>query len=177
MAEAQPTVTYREIPGFPGYRIGDDGSVWSNRGRNGRAGSGWRRIRTDPDPGTGGYCRVALCAGGMKNLYVHRLVLQVFVGPCPEGMEACHNDGNRANNRLANLRWDTHQSNVDDMRAHGTHRQGAKMHLAKLTDEIVLAIRAEYAAGGVTHRQLARKFGVAKTAIHNVLNRQTWRHV
>ena len=33
---------------------------------------------------------------------VGRLVLEVFVGPCPPGMEACHNDGDPHNNWLDN---------------------------------------------------------------------------
>jgi len=52
---------------------------------------------------------------------VCRLVLLAFVGPCPEGMEACHfPDRNPANNRLDNLRWDTRSGNMRDCKAHGT---------------------------------------------------------
>lgn len=57
---------------------------------------------------------------------VHRLVLEAFVGPCPEGMEACHNDGNPANNRLENLRWDTRRNNILDAIRHGTHPTASK---------------------------------------------------
>lgn len=52
---------------------------------------------------------------------VHALVLLAFVGPRPAGMEACHEDGDRANNRLANLRWDTRSGNRHDSVRHGTH--------------------------------------------------------
>jgi len=65
----------------------------------------------------GGYIRVNL--GGQKKL-VHRFVLETFVGPCPEGMEARHLDGNPANNRLSNLCWSTHKENVRDQYKHGT---------------------------------------------------------
>lgn len=41
--------------------------------------------------------------GTMKNYYVHRAVLEAFVGPCPPNHEACHIDGNPGNNRLENL--------------------------------------------------------------------------
>ena len=44
---------------------------------------------------------------GYKTRLVHRLVLETFVGAAPAGMEGCHNDGNRFNKRLENLRWDT----------------------------------------------------------------------
>lgn len=45
---------------------------------------------------------------------VHHLVLEAFSGPCPEGMEGCHNDGNSLHNAVSNLRWGTPQSNADD---------------------------------------------------------------
>jgi hypothetical protein len=33
MAEFDSTVEYRDIQGFPGYRIGSDGTVWTCRGK------------------------------------------------------------------------------------------------------------------------------------------------
>lgn len=60
--------------------------------------------------------------GKTQNHYVHRVVLEAFIGPCPEGMECCHNDGNPQNNRLENLRWDTKTNNGADTRRHGTAR-------------------------------------------------------
>ena len=56
------------------------------------------------------------------NVPIHRLVLMAFVGPCPEGMECCHKDGNPENNRLDNLRWGTKSSNTKDSIRHGTFR-------------------------------------------------------
>ena len=52
--------------------------------------------------------------GKKKMRLAHRLVLEAFVGPCPQGQEACHRDGNAANNELSNLRWDTHLANCQD---------------------------------------------------------------
>ncbi|MGB0971438.1 MAG: NUMOD4 motif-containing HNH endonuclease [Mycobacterium sp.] len=52
---------------------------------------------------------------------VHRLVLTAFVGPCPDGMEGCHNNGDASDNRIANLRWDTRANNGADKRRHKTH--------------------------------------------------------
>lgn len=57
---------------------------------------------------------------------VGALVLSAFVGQRPDGMECCHNDGNPANNRVENLRWDTHSANVLDSVQHGTHFEAAK---------------------------------------------------
>jgi len=43
---------------------------------------------------------------------VHHLVLEVFVGPRPEGTVACHNNGDGYDNRVRNLRWDTRKANA-----------------------------------------------------------------
>lgn len=45
---------------------------------------------------------------------VHRLVLLAFVGPCPPGMQALHENDVPDDNRLVNLRWGTPQENVAD---------------------------------------------------------------
>ncbi|QOV97160.1 HNH endonuclease [Rhodococcus pyridinivorans] len=64
----------------------------------------------------------------MLNRKVHRLVLEAFTGPCPDGMVGCHNDGDTTNNRLDNLRWDTPGANNRDKRTHGTDHQVQKTH-------------------------------------------------
>ncbi len=58
---------------------------------------------------------------------VHRLVLEAFVGPCPDGMVACHGPAGNGDNSLANLRWDTQRENVRDQLRHGTHASGATL--------------------------------------------------
>ncbi len=66
---------------------------------------------------------------------VHRLILETFVGPCPEGMECRHLDGNPANNCLNNIAWGTREQNIEDNRKNGsyakTHRATAFEHDGK----------------------------------------------
>lgn len=54
------------------------------------------------------------------------LVLEAFVGPRPEGMQACHWDDNPHNNKLENLRWGTPSENWMDMVRNGNHVQARK---------------------------------------------------
>lgn len=76
-----------------------------------------------------GHLNAYLWKGNKQNTCrVHRLVLEAFVGPCPEGMECCHNDGNPANNMVGNLRWDTTVGNMLDKAGHGTNHQLNKTH-------------------------------------------------
>ena len=51
---------------------------------------------------------------------VHRLVLLAFVGEPQDKYVGCHNDGDKMNNDISNLRWDTQSGNLRDRVAHGT---------------------------------------------------------
>lgn len=57
---------------------------------------------------------------------VHRLVLEAFVGPCPDGMECCHANDVHGDNRLENLRWDTPSANARDKIRNGRDSQSNK---------------------------------------------------
>lgn len=80
-----------------------------------------------------GHLRVVLKRpeGGRLQQYVHRLLLAAFVGPCPDGHECCHNDGNGSNNHVTNLRWDTASSNMYDKVKHGVHHHANRTHCPK----------------------------------------------
>ena len=119
----------REIPGFPNYMVTMDGRIWSKTGK-------WKKPSVTQD----GYLRVWLWNNGKQYpRRVHRLVLETFIGPCPEGMQGCHFDGTRTNNRLSNLRWDTRSGNQFDAVRHGTHYTlglyGEKHPGSKLSDQ------------------------------------------
>lgn len=170
-------VEYRDVDGFPGYRVGSDGSIWSCRaiGRKPGVTGEWRRLTQATDEI--GRQNIRLCRDGLViNRRVHRLVLCAFVGPCPVGMECCHNDGNPRNNTVENLRWDTRKANAQDMVRHGRSMHGTRFHGAKLTDSLIRAI-FEQSENGEIQETIARQFGVSRRAVGMILNRQTWKHV
>lgn len=108
-----PVVCYKTLPEFPTYMVGDDGTVWE------MVDDVWRRV--EPRSGTDGYQYVCLkCGIRKRQTSVHRIILETFVGPCPPRMLCCHApDTNPTNNRLSNLRWDTHLANSRDRKKHG----------------------------------------------------------
>lgn len=137
MANADPiTATaeeWRDIPEWEGlYEVSNQGRVRSRdtlkidslgRPRKGRG----KVLSADIKPN--GYVYVNLKDKPRKQRrYVHQLVLEAFVGPRPEGMEACHDNGDRADNRLENLRWDTVSENRLDIKRMGRHNEGNKTH-------------------------------------------------
>lgn len=106
-----------------------------------------------------------------------RLVLEAFVGPCPEGMEACHfPDRDPANNQLENLRWDTHQANMVDKATHGTSLRGEQHNLCRTTADQVRAMRTEYALGRKVS-DIARANNLNYQAVWKCVTRRSWSHV
>lgn len=71
---------------------------------------------------TNGRLQVHLSDGVNPTRYrqVHCLVYEAFVGPVPDGLEVCHDNGDPLDNRVTNLRVDTHSGNMRDKRRHGT---------------------------------------------------------
>ena len=51
-----------------------------------------------------------------KRRYLARIVLEAFVGPCPEGHECDHKNRDKLDNGLANLHWVTHSENNKNRR-------------------------------------------------------------
>ena len=172
---------YRPIPNFPGYKAGTDGTIWTCRERGGprqwRLGTRWTPLK--PSITNKGYYRVTMSHMGGRGLYaVHRLILETFVGPCPEGMVARHLNSVRTDNRLVNLQWSTQSENLSDRLKAGTLIVGERNGLAKLSEAQVQEIR-RLAVEGVNGAQLARRFGVHRNCIYSILGRTrrpTWTH-
>ncbi len=68
---------------------------------------------------------------GRRGFGVHHLVLLAFVGPRPEGLEACHGNDVPDDNNLSTLRWDTRSANCLDSVRNGTHHMAVRTHCPK----------------------------------------------
>lgn len=172
---------WRNVKGFAGcYSVSNKGRVRSNtrirktRG-NGTATVCGRILKPILQPS--GHLHVGLSKAGRRiNLRIHRLVLEAFVGPCPEGMECRHfPDRDPANNNLENLSWGTHQENRDDMVYHGTSTAGEKSHTAKLTWKKVRLIRSLRTTKNYSYSKLGKMFGVHHNTIIRIISRQIWK--
>ena len=113
---------------------------------------------------------------------IHLLVLKTFVGLPPESMEACHNDGNRYNNKLSNLRWDTASSNTRDSIKHGTAnclrvKLGEHSPNHKLSWLDVKQIRYWYSLKKYTQIKLAQIYCVTPSTIWGVIHNKNWNNI
>lgn len=106
--------------------------------------------------------------------FAHRLVLEAFVGPKPDGMVCCHNDGNPANNRVENLRWDTPAANNQDQIKHGTICRGVRNGNNKHSPQDIRNIRRLYRTGKMNQRQIGEAYGIRQAAVSNIVRRRSW---
>lgn len=171
-------VEYKLVPEFPNYRVGNDGSVWRYWPGGERKPPRWKIMRPKVCKKTG-YHQVTLCKGNVKHSRrVHGLVLESFVGPRPTGMMCRHfPDGNRTNNRLSNLQWGTYVENQADRVSHGTDSRGVKHPSVKLTEQQVIEIRQSFMPRVITYGVLAKRYGVTKWHIADILLRKCWTHI
>jgi hypothetical protein len=171
------SIQWRPVVGYEGtYEVSNGGQVRSvdrtitfTDGRVRKyAGKQLSRYQAD------GYWKVTLKQQDTGNrVHVHVLVAAAFRGPCPDGQEVCHNDGDRGNCRAGNLRYDTHEGNLADCIAHGTRPQGETHYRSTLQPSTVRAIRK--AKGTV--KKIAARFGISVTSAWNIRNYKRWGHL
>ena len=149
----------------------------------------WAKVDKSPGHGSGGDCWVWTASkdtGGYGQIRIdgklaraHRVAYETEYAAVPAGLLVCHHCDNRSCVRPAHMFLGSHQANMDDMGAKGRNQQpkGERHGNSKLCSSGVLAIRTEYAAGGVSQSELARRHGVTKTLIGYVVRGEIWKHV
>lgn len=175
---------WRAVPGFEGaYEVSNLGRVRSLervvtvRGRH--DGQARRRIRgriLKPGLSVGRPVVNLSSDGSHRHALVHHLVLEAFVGPCPDGQECRHLDDNRQHNKLSNLEWGTRVENMADRRRNGRRRRGVRgeaNNAAKLTENDVRLIR-RLRADGMSYQRIGRVVSVGWMAVRSVSNGDTW---
>lgn len=159
----------KDVLKHAGYAVTKDGRIWSKKTSKFLS----QHLTHN------GYLTVSLYDKRQYCYRVHRLVLEAFVGLCPDDMECRHFDGNRTNNKLNNLSWGTKQDNFADMKRHGrtTGASGEQQGTAKLRTMEIFEIRKCYKSGKYTQRKLAKTFRVSQQNIYAIVQRKTWKHI
>lgn len=124
-----------------------------------------------------GYYRVMLWRENKScHLSVARLVAEAFIANPENKATVNHRDGNKENNRVDNLEWNTSSENA-------IHRHrvlgkciGEKHPNSKLKREDIPVIRA-LREQGLSNREIGERYGVTFNAIWCVVNGHTWRGV
>lgn len=108
--------------------------------------------------------------------YVHDLVALAFLGQRPDGLSVNHINGNKHDNRAANLEYVTHAENMAHAARTGLSARGERHGAAKINEETVRRIRELYDSG-IGPAALARQFAISPALACQVGRRQRWAHV
>ncbi len=116
---------FKQIKDFPDYFISNQGRLYSTKTKR-FIGNINKKI---------GYKMATLSLGRKSDtLYIHHLVMRYFGEPKPEiDFEIDHRDKNGLNNDINNLRWVSHQVNLENRNA---YRKDRKKRLTKREIEI-----------------------------------------
>jgi len=172
---------WKDVPGYEGfYQVSNLGRVKS-MARIRIAGRGGAQQLPErlkkPGKTKFGYIVVGLYRNSKcKQCWMHRLVLEAFIGPRPHKMETRHLDGDKTNNRLENLKWGTIEENWEDKRRHGTAPVGERNGQAVLTEDAVRKMRIMHKQGH-SRSHIARIFKVGGNTAARALSGETWKGV
>lgn len=108
-------------------------------------------------------------SAGRVSRKIHRLVAEAFIGTRPDGMEICHRDGNKNNNSISNLRYDTSAGNTQDSLTAGN--LGRKLDASQVMQIL------ELLEDGLPVKEIASRYQVSGENIRKIRRRQIWRHL
>ena len=163
---------FTKVKSLENYCINEDGLILNVRTRG--------VIR--PSISKKGYLQVCLTN---KNTYsIHRLVALTFIENKENKTEVNHIDGNKLNNHISNLEWNTTQENLEHKRINNLGKTlkaklsatGENNSQAKLKENEVLYIR-ENAIVRKDAIRLSNELNVSIATIYDIKNKRSWSHI
>jgi len=142
------------IPEFPNYCISNTGIVTG------------KTIKAQTH-GKNGYKYVTLYSNNIqKKLYVHRLMAQLYIDNPKNKRTVNHKDGNKHNNCLTNLEWNTDKENIQHAYNTGinkgssevTEENKADMYAKFMKGNNLTVISKDYPFNNVTVSNHIRKY-------------------
>lgn len=108
--------------------------------------------------------------GEMVSAKVHRLVIETFIGPIPEGMHINHKNGIKTDNRLENLEIVTPKENSHhSLYVLGNLKIGEDHPSSKFSNSERYAIQKLKKQNGWTAPKIAKAYNCKVTSIESVL--------
>lgn len=128
-----------------------------------------------------GYMRIVLVSesGQQEQRKLHRLVAEAFLPkPLMKNSTVLHLNDNKKDNRVTNLQWGSHNDNMLDMVSKGRQsiRRGEESALSVLSSSQVREI-FDLAQRGVSSREIAAKFGIARGTVVKIKTGIRWHEV
>ena len=163
---------FTKVKSLENYCVNEDGLILNTRTRG--------MVR--PSINKKGYLQVCLTN---KNTYsIHRLVALTFIENKENKTEVNHIDGNKLNNHISNLEWNTTQENLEHKRINNLGKTlkaklsatGINNSQAKLDEEDVIFIRTNCETK-IDIKKFSKELDVSIATIYDIKNRRSWTHI
>lgn len=177
------TERFEDIIGYEGlYQIGTHGTVVSlAKEKLGKSSCVYetKQKKLIPQINKIGYNSVILTDefGCTRKIDIHRLVALQFVDNDFNKPQVNHIDGNKSNNHISNLEWNTAKENMQHASIMGLVVRGETHHHATLTRNIVIFIKTALAHNTHTGSELARLFNTSAANISRIKRGDRWKHI
>lgn len=147
----KPLVDYRGMK-FADFRISEYGHIlrlWSDTVQK------WE-VNTSHYP--------QLKLRGTHWRFIHLLVAETFIGPCPEGLQVNHKDNNKMNAHVSNFEFVTQGENKKHAVAIGLVQHRTRDEVARLKKKVLSL------AGKRTVSQIAGCLGMSTTSVRKIIS-------
>ena len=111
----------------------------------------------------------------MKNLYLHRIVAELFLpNPLEHQTQINHIDGDKSNNYVNNLEWISPKENIKHSHKLGLSR-GRRDHGTTITlsDAVIEQAYLDVKLHGCGVRVTAERHGMPRTTLSSILNKRS----
>ena len=177
----------KDIPNTFGYKVSDDGRVYSTKRRYNAFGKEvikeqFKELKQGN--GTAGYNTVDMVFidEDMNRCKicktVHRLVAEAFVPNPNNKPHVNHIDGNKRNNKASNLEWVTRAENANHAYSNGLIQpsKGEDHYASKLSEKQCISLIQDI-LDGLTNNQLSKKYKLHSRYISLIRHKKRWKHV
>lgn len=167
-------ITQKSVPNVKEgyYQISDQGRVFSNVRNN----------FLQPTPTWNGYYRVCLRLndGTCRYYLIHRIMMIEFnFINNYDSMQVNHFDGNKSNNNIWNLEWNTASQNITHAFKTGLKSQykGEDCSCSTITNSQAENIASLLLEQKYTHKQIADIIGCSKSVVSDIATGSTWKDI
>lgn len=162
-----PPQGFKGLRNCPGWFINRDGDVWSAN----KCG-----LLSPHQNGTGYKQLIYGNKNNRKKHYIHRLVVETFIGEIPSGYCVNHIDGDKTNNNVNNLEIVTRKyNNLHAIQTGLNKRWRGEAHPnSKLTEDNVREIRLRKELGE-SSVSIANDFNICAQTVNELYRRDSWK--
>lgn len=109
----------------------------------------------------------------------HRVAYELTYKAISKGLVICHRCDNPPCVNPSHLFASSQLENIKDMvkKGRSIKQKGTRNHNAKLDEQQVKEIRAKYATGKYSYKQLGMEYGVHLDMIGRIVKRKNWKHI